>query len=140
MTAPAIGARPILLQPSTILIMVDAPVHMDLKKGRGLPVQWADGATSYYPIAYLRKMSPSADTRGLREEQARNPLAVLPASTFQTDGPIIARDAQLVGNYAIRIIFSDGHDTGIFSWQYLREIDPRNDQGSSASEHQTPPS
>ena len=32
--------------------------------------------------------------------------------------------AELVGNYAVRITFSDGHDTGIFSWQYLREIDP----------------
>jgi DUF971 family protein len=32
----------------------------------------------------------------------------------------------MVGNYAIRIRFSDGHDTGIYSWAYLREIDPGN--------------
>ncbi|MFM8643067.1 MAG: gamma-butyrobetaine hydroxylase-like domain-containing protein [Phycisphaerales bacterium] len=33
-------------------------------------------------------------------------------------------DAELVGNYAIRIRFRDGHSTGIFSWSYLRSIDP----------------
>lgn len=54
---------------------------------------------------------------------ARNPLAVLPAS-LANHGPATAVGAELVGNYALRIRFSDGHDTGIYSWQYLREIDP----------------
>jgi DUF971 family protein len=89
-------------------------------------VQWADGSTSYYSIAYLRKMSPSAEMRELREEMARNPLTVLPSSMTKNTGPITADDAQFVGNYAIRIRFSDGHDTGIFSWSYLRQIDPAN--------------
>jgi DUF971 family protein len=52
----------------------------------------------------------------------RNPLTVLPAST--ASGPLTATGAELVGNYAIRILFSDGHDTGLYSWLYLREIDP----------------
>ena len=73
------------------------------------------------PIAYLRRMSPSADAKQLREEMERNPLTVLPASTGS--GPLTATGADLVGNYAIRIVFSDGHDTGIYSWDYLREID-----------------
>jgi DUF971 family protein len=41
-------------------------------------------------------------------------------------GPITALNAELVGNYAIKIHFSDGHDTGIYSWDYLRSIDPAN--------------
>lgn len=98
------------------------PVHLDLKKEVALTVQWSDGRISIYPIAYLRKYSPSADARQLREEMAKNPLAVLPASSHS--GPITATGAELVGNYAIRIIFSDGHDTGLYSWDYLREIDP----------------
>lgn len=100
------------------------PRHIDLKKDRGLTIEWADGATSYYSIAYLRRMSPSAEARQLREEQERNPLAVLPSSPASSGGPLTATDAELVGNYAIRIHFSDGHHTGIYSWEYLREIDP----------------
>ena len=105
--------------------MEPPPTHLDLKKDRGLTIQWADGASSYYSIAYLRKMSPSADMRQLREEMKKNPLAVLPASATRSSGPLTALGAELVGNYAIRIRFSDGHDTGIYSWSYLREIDPR---------------
>jgi DUF971 family protein len=63
--------------------------------------------------------------RQLREEMKKNPLAVLPASATRSSGPLTALGAELVGNYAIRIRFSDGHDTGIYSWSYLREIDPR---------------
>lgn len=99
-----------------------APARLDLKKDRGLTVEWADGSTSYYSIAYLRKMSPSADMRELREQMKRNPLTVLPARGGS--GELTATHAELVGNYAIKIRFSDGHDTGIFSWEYLREIDP----------------
>lgn len=84
-------------------------------------MQWSDGTESFYPVDYLRRMSPSADARALREEMARNPLTVLPAGR---DGPLSALGAELVGNYAVRIRFSDGHDTGLYSWEYLREIDP----------------
>ena len=102
------------------------PKHLDLKKDRGLTVEWEDGTTSYYSIAYLRRMSPSAEQRELREEMARNPLTVLPASaTHASNEPLTATGAQLVGNYAIKIIFSDGHDTGIYSWDYLKSIDPK---------------
>ncbi len=101
------------------------PARIDLKKDRGLTIEWEDGATSYYPVAYLRKMSPSADMRALREEMAKNPLTVLPASAIAKGGaPLTAASAELVGNYALKIVFSDGHDTAIYSWSYLREIDP----------------
>lgn len=100
------------------------PLHLDLKKDHGLRIKWSDGKESFYSIIYLRKNSPSADARQLREEMARNPLAVLPASAISSGEPLTAVDAEMVGNYAIRIIFSDGHDTGIYSWDYLRQIDP----------------
>jgi DUF971 family protein len=107
--------------------MADAPIHLDLKKDRGLSVQWADGTSSFYPIKYLRRMSPSAEAKTLREELEKNPLTVLPSSGRSgvgESGELTATGAELVGNYAIRIRFSDGHDTGIYSWRYLREIDP----------------
>lgn len=103
--------------------MERAPTHIDLKKDRGLTIEWADGTTSYYSIAYLRKMSPSAETKELRDEMSKNPLAILPSSAV-TSSTILATGAELVGHYALRISFSDGHDTGIYSWDYLRSIDP----------------
>ena len=103
--------------------MSSAPTKLDLKKDKGLTVQWPDGTTSYYSIAYLRRMSPSAEARELRSQLKKNPLTVLPSSAV-SKGPLVAVDAELIGNYAIKIRFSDGHETGIYSWEYLREIDP----------------
>lgn len=52
----------------------------------------------------------------------RNPLTVLPSSA--SGQPLTIADAEVVGTYALKVVFSDGHDTGIYSWAYLREIDP----------------
>jgi DUF971 family protein len=96
------------------------PTHLDLDRERGLTVHWADGTRGFYSVALLRRQSPSADARALREAMARNPLTVLPGGGHA--GPLRALGAELVGNYAIRIRFSDGHDTGIYSWAYLRSL------------------
>lgn len=85
-------------------------------------MRWSSTHASFFPLAFLRRMSPSADARALRESLASNPLTVIP--TPASSGPLSATSATLVGNYAVRIQFSDGHDTGLYSWKYLREIDP----------------
>jgi DUF971 family protein len=100
------------------------PKNLDLDKDRGLSVTWADGAQSFYPIEYLRRMSPSAEMKQFRDEQKENPLSVIPEKMTRHEGPLVALSAEMIGNYAIRIRFSDGHDTGIYSWTYLRQIDP----------------
>ena len=64
-------------------------------------------------------MSPSADSKAMREELDTNPLAILPKSS---DGKLVIDNVQLVGNYAIKITFSDGHATGIYTWEYLRSL------------------
>ena len=99
------------------------PKHIDLKKDVALTIQWSDGRTSVYPIPLLRKLSPSADARELRKEMENNPLTVLPAGVTDA-GPLTALGIDMVGNYAVCISFSDGHDTGIYTWSYLRQIDP----------------
>mgnify|MGYP002396196562 CR=1 FL=1 len=107
-------------------------MNIDLKKDKGLTIEWQDGSASYYSIALLRKMSPSADMRQLRDEMNKNPLAVLPGSAGgATPSELTATGAELVGNYAIRIRFSDGHSTGIYSWSYLQEIDPARQPSAS---------
>ena len=104
------------------------PLRLDLKKDTGLTVTWMDGSTSFYPVAYLRRMSPSADMRALRDEMRSNPLTVLHSGSTSSE-PLTAEALEPVGRYAIRIRFSDGHDTGIYSWDYLRAIDPQRPPG-----------
>jgi DUF971 family protein len=114
--------------------MIPKPQHLDIKRDRGLTVQWEDGTTSFYSVAYLRKWSPSADARELRDQLARNPLAILPASAISDGKPLTIVNAEFVGHYAIKIHFSDGHDTGLYSWEYLRDIDPANRQADTCPE------
>lgn len=99
------------------------PVDLDLKKDESLTVRWNDGRVSVYPLAYLRRNSPSAEAKAMREDMAKNPLTVLPASAVSNE-PLKATGAELIGNYALRVEFSDGHRTGLYTWAYLREIDP----------------
>jgi len=121
---------------------MDAPRHIDLKKDRGLTIEWQDGTRSSFSIAYLRRMSPSADMRELRKEMSRNPLTILPRAAATSD--IVATGAELVGNYAIRITFSDGHNSGIYTWEYLRQLAAEQDNpderapGDDAAPHDDP--
>ena len=74
-------------------------------------------------------VSQPGHARPRRVERARNPRTVLPrGGAPASTSPLSALSAELVGNYALRIRFSDGHDTGLFSWAYLREIDPDADR------------
>jgi DUF971 family protein len=100
------------------------PLRLDLKRDQQLTITWQDGVVSVYPLTLLRKMCPCAMCKDQREADALRPktsLNVLP-ETFQGNPTVI--DAQLVGNYAMKISWSDQHDTGIYSFQYLREIAP----------------
>ena len=96
------------------------PVRINLQKDRQLQVQWPDGTTSTWSIESLRAMCPCAQCRELRQQQTQKKslLTVLPGNY---SNPITVTDAQLVGNYAIKLVFSDGHDTGIYSFDYLRQ-------------------
>jgi len=104
--------------------MTTPPKHIDLRRDTGLQIEWTDGSTVFYPIDFLRRMSPSADSKALRDELDQNPLAILPSANQST---LTIMDAELVGNYAIRFTFSDGHTAGIYSWSYLESLNPPTD-------------
>lgn len=76
-------------------------------------VEFDDGFSGSVPFELLRVESPSAETQG--HGASRPP----PPRGKKT---ITAIGADLVGRYAVRIRFSDGHDTGLFTWPYLREL------------------
>ena len=117
------------------------PVKLDLKRDEKLVIEWADGVRSEYPLSYLRTMCPCAACKVVREERtqaepaadqaaaaAEQPrrgslaLKILPGNFAE---PLKAVSAELVGNYAIKIDWSDQHSSGIYSFQYLREISPQ---------------
>tara|TARA_Y100001970_G_C13905058_1_gene685633 strand:- start:384 stop:638 length:255 start_codon:yes stop_codon:yes gene_type:complete len=82
-------------------------------------VEWSDGTKTFYPTEYLRHHSPSAEMAELRKEMKTNPLTVLPNNFTKI---IELVDIEPIGLYAVKIHFSDGHNTGIYSWEYLQKI------------------
>lgn len=80
------------------------------RKSRVLEVAFDDGSQFSLPFEYLRVYSPSAEVRGHGAGQEVLQLG-------KRDVDITALDP--VGNYAVRPAFSDGHDSGLFSWDYL---------------------
>ena len=83
-----------------------------------LSVDWMDGTRAEYALADLRRNCPCATCRVERGKQGENPLRILKSDPT---GVRVTR-AQLVGNYAIQFIWSDGHSTGIFDFSYLRSL------------------
>lgn len=90
------------------------PTHIELhRKSRTLELRYADGNQFSLSCEYLRVYSPSAEVRGHGQGQ----------ETLQIGKINVAiTDIKPVGNYAVQFTFSDGHDTGIYSWSYLREL------------------
>jgi DUF971 family protein len=103
-------------------------VKVHIKTGAGVDITWADGHASHYDFAYLREECPCAtcnDERGKKEAFA----AAAPGSNAFPALPMFkpkpsAQAATVVGNYAVQISFTDGHSTGIYSYEHLRAICP----------------
>ena len=86
---------------------------------RILEVTFDDGKQYRLPCEYLRVYSPSAEVRGHGPGQ----------ETLQVGKrDVTIRTVEPVGHYALRPAFSDGHDTGIYSWEYLYELGERQDE------------
>lgn len=99
------------------------PIRLNLKRDEKLEIDWQDGHKCVYSISYLRTMCPCAMCKEVRQDtKAKKPLLTILPGNFSA--PLTALSAQMVGNYAIRIEWSDQHDTGIYSFQYLRDICP----------------
>jgi DUF971 family protein len=84
------------------------------KEGARIDIDFADGFKCSLPAEYLRVESPSAEVQGHGGPATRKLVSGRRHVKITAVEP--------VGNYAIRIIFDDRHDTGIYSWSYLREL------------------
>lgn len=86
--------------------------------GQEVAIAWSDGTESYYPVGRLRAASPSAETQGERD---------ILGQRHGGHGPrdfsgVSVTGWEQVGNYALRFEFSDGHRTGLYSFDYLRQL------------------
>lgn len=99
------------------------PLELTFKKSaRALHIAFDDGARFDIPFELLRADSPSAEERGHGPE----------ARTIGGKRNVGVTRAEPVGRYAVRIVFDDGHDSGLFSWDFLHTLGRERDQRMGA--------
>jgi len=90
------------------------PTELKVDKDRGLlTISFDNGESFILPAELLRVMSPSAEVQGHSPEER---------VTVPGKKSVRILRIEQVGNYAARIVFDDGHDTGLYAWAYLREL------------------
>jgi DUF971 family protein len=87
--------------------------------GAILTARWGDGHAGAYPLRLLRAECPCASCKAERQDAADNPFHVLRA----VPSADLVR-VEPVGRYGMRLVWADGHATGIYTFAYLREICP----------------
>ena len=100
------------------------PVKLELRGGDRLFIEWDDGQKRETRVSVLRSSCPCATCREKRAEppQPSGGLGSLPVLSMAEARPLAILGMKPVGNYAYGISFSDGHDTGIYTLEYLREL------------------
>lgn len=118
-------------------------VKVRVSTGEGIDVTWSDGHTSHYDFPYLRENCPCAMCNDEREKSKKfagvgtGAGAATPTAFPMFKPKLTANSAHSVGNYAVQIQFSDGHSTGIYSFDHLREICPCQECAREFRSHHT---
>jgi len=96
--------------------MADHPIPTNIilhQASHELEIQFSDGNTFHYPCEFLRVYSPSAEVRGHWGQGAK----------LQLDKQNVnITEIRPVGSYAIKIVYDDGHDSGLYDWRYLYDL------------------
>jgi DUF971 family protein len=102
-----------------------AKVRVKQTEGTGVEIDWRDGHRSSWNFAWLRNACPCATCNEERTKSGREPGTAKP----MPGGPLVLYQAPprpvevaKVGNYAVRFKWNDGHESGIYSWDYLRRV------------------
>jgi len=102
-----------------------AKVRVMKSEGTGVSIDWKDGHSSHWNFAWLRNACPCATCNDERQKSGREPGVPKP----KPGGPLVMYEAPPrplevtpVGKYAIRFKWNDGHESGIYAWDYLRRV------------------
>jgi DUF971 family protein len=105
------------------------PTTIERRPPNSLVIGWNDGRKRLYTAGELRKACPCATCREKNSADAAQSAsavglkgALLPVLSVQEARPLIIEHMRPVGNYAYNISFSDGHDSGLFTFDYLLEL------------------
>jgi DUF971 family protein len=112
-----------------------SPTNLHLQRDQSLTITWDDTRTDTLPLRILRRNCPCAGCQGERDLLGNT---LLPVISTRYDGPITARSAHLVGNYALQIDWSDGHTAGIFTFKLLRELGDEQHSSAKANDANSP--
>jgi len=99
------------------------PLDIFKKSENDLVIKWDDGTESVFAMAFLRQKCPCATCKAAKENDTANPLRVLADSEIIPEN-VSVREAEIVGRYAIKFSWSDGHGEGIYSFDYLKQLKP----------------
>jgi DUF971 family protein len=102
-------------------------VKVNITTGTGVDIEWNDGHRSHYPFRFLRDACPCALCDDERDKAGRDPgepPKPAPGALPMFKEAARPTSAQGVGKYAIKFHWNDGHELGIYSWQFLRDVCP----------------
>src|SRR5580698_669374 len=102
-------------------------VKVNLTTGTGVDIEWKDGHQSHYAFPYLRDACPCAlcdEERGKVGREPGQPPKTAPGALPMFKALARPESADGVGKYAIKFHWNDGHELGIYSWQFLRDWCP----------------
>lgn len=102
-----------------------AKVRVDKSGGTGVEITWKDGHVSRWSFPWLRRACPCANCHEEREKEGRAPGLAKPKPPSllpMFEAPPTPVDVTPVGRYAIRFTWNDGHEAGLYSWDYLRNV------------------
>jgi DUF971 family protein len=97
------------------------PTKLELRGENRLHIEWSDGVKHEITLALLRSRCPCATCREQRSQPPK-PSGGLQVISMAEARPLKVNGMRPVGNYAYSIAFSDGHDTGIYTLEFLREL------------------
>ena len=98
------------------------PTELERLDPGQLRITWSDGQRRVYTFEQLRQKCPCATCRDERKAALEAPKAMLPVVDLSATQPLGVDQMAPVGNYAYGLTFSDGHDTGIYTFELLREL------------------
>jgi DUF971 family protein len=105
--------------------MRSRPTHISVSKSKGvLVIDWDDNRRCEYPFATLRAACPCAECRGGHSELSGTNSSDDISIPLQSAQASKLERIEVVGNYALQMVWADGHSFGIYPWDYLKALCP----------------